>query len=241
MNEKTQKIQSLLYALVEEGCTVEIVNERVVRRVNDPEKGTWIESAPPPPGELALAVYPPNYRGPSLVLPSPEKQEAVRVGALIVFPGVDKTAGPEAWAEGPAVLVDPASVAAVEPRTHARTFKEGRDDYAVLHLVTGVSIEVFATSEAVGEQLEQAAAVDLEVTSIGTPPGRREFVPGPRGHQPTHDPGPPDTFTGGAETGGHPPGARGFVPGPPRRYGRPPRGGRKDKADAVAPMPTPDV
>lgn len=76
----------------------------------------------------------------------------------IKLPSIDKSSGRnDAWGSGPELFVDPSFVMCVEPKFHSYHSFRPVQEYAVLYLSTGATIETMATATRVNELLESAA------------------------------------------------------------------------------------
>jgi hypothetical protein len=75
--------------------------------------------------------------------------------AMSKLPSIIK-GGDEGWVHGPDLLVDADSIIAVEPREHRWHSFRPAMCYCILHLATGVSLEVFATITTVNSLFKEA-------------------------------------------------------------------------------------
>lgn len=81
---------------------------------------------------------------------------------MLKFPSIIKDNG-DRWYGGVEVALDPAAVVAIEPRVHRVAYEPGQSQqYTIIHLASGATIEVFVLGSVVGYAVEQAinAAAD---------------------------------------------------------------------------------
>lgn len=95
--------------------------------------------------------------GPAICPVCKAEAEALAAGQqarrFVRLPTPDKSDPGEAWRYGPEASIDPAAVVAVEPRQHRYHSFRSAQDYAVVHLSTGGTIEVFASADLVMKKL----------------------------------------------------------------------------------------
>lgn len=94
--------------------------------------------------------------GASQVKPEDGAGRSIDPGAppagLMALPGIIKRDG-EHWSRGDEVHVDPAAIVAVEPRQHSYHSFRPSQDYSVLHLDSGATLEVFLEARRVEQKL----------------------------------------------------------------------------------------